>query len=74
MDPSRSIASGLGGGQGLCNFQPACVQSPHIITTKSKEEPVQPHRFFLVELEGIEPSTPCLQSRCSSQLSYSPSG
>ena len=25
-----------------------------------------------VELAGIEPATPCLQSRCSSQLSYSP--
>ena len=25
-----------------------------------------------VELMGIEPTTPCLQSRCSSQLSYSP--
>ena len=22
---------------------------------------------------GLEPTTPCLQSRCSSQLSYSPS-
>ena len=46
----------------------------HCIAAKSKEEPVQPHRFFLVELVGIEPTTPCLQSRCSSQLSYSPSG
>ena len=27
---------------------------------------------ILVELMGIEPTTPCLQSRCSSQLSYSP--
>ncbi len=27
---------------------------------------------FVVELMGIEPTTPCLQSRCSSQLSYSP--
>ena len=25
-----------------------------------------------MELTGIEPVTPCLQSRCSSQLSYSP--
>ena len=25
-----------------------------------------------MELAGIEPATPCLQSRCSSQLSYSP--
>jgi hypothetical protein len=25
-----------------------------------------------VETMGIEPTTPCLQSRCSSQLSYVP--
>ena len=25
-----------------------------------------------VELMGLEPTTPCLQSRCSSQLSYVP--
>ena len=25
-----------------------------------------------MELMGLEPTTPCLQSRCSSQLSYSP--
>ena len=29
---------------------------------------------FGVELMGLEPTTPCLQSRCSSQLSYSPEG
>jgi hypothetical protein len=28
----------------------------------------------LVETMGIEPTTPCLQSRCSSQLSYVPEG
>ena len=28
--------------------------------------------YVLVELIGLEPTTPCLQSRCSSQLSYSP--
>ena len=26
----------------------------------------------LVEEMGLEPTTPCLQSRCSSQLSYTP--
>ena len=26
----------------------------------------------LVEVMGLEPTTPCLQSRCSSQLSYTP--
>ena len=28
--------------------------------------------FLLVEIVGVEPTTPCLQSRCSSQLSYTP--
>ena len=27
-----------------------------------------------VEMMGLEPTTPCLQSRCSSQLSYIPLG
>ena len=27
---------------------------------------------FVVEIVGVEPTTPCLQSRCSSQLSYTP--
>ena len=35
-----------------------------------------PHGFesniYLVEPKGLEPSTSCLQSRCSSQLSYGP--
>ena len=25
-----------------------------------------------MEVTGIEPATPCLQSRCSNQLSYTP--
>ena len=29
-------------------------------------------RLVLVEIVGVEPTTPCLQSRCSSQLSYTP--
>lgn len=33
----------------------------------------RPPNGRLVELRGLEPRTPCLQSRCSSQLSYSPS-
>ena len=28
--------------------------------------------LFVVEIVGVEPTTPCLQSRCSSQLSYTP--
>ena len=31
-------------------------------------------RTVLVETMGLEPTTPCLQSRCSSQLSYVPRG
>ena len=31
------------------------------IAAKSREESVQPQRFFFVELEGIEPSTRCVQ-------------
>jgi hypothetical protein len=31
-----------------------------------------PTRTFMVEMMGLEPTTPCLQSRCSSQLSYIP--
>ena len=27
---------------------------------------------FMVEIVGVEPTTLCLQSRCSSQLSYTP--
>ena len=27
---------------------------------------------YVVETMGLEPTTPCLQSRCSSQLSYAP--
>ncbi len=30
--------------------------------------------FRVVETMGLEPTTPCLQSRCSSQLSYVPEG
>ena len=29
-------------------------------------------QVFFVEIVGVEPTTPCLQSRCSSQLSYTP--
>ena len=32
----------------------------------------QTARRFVVETMGLEPTTPCLQSRCSSQLSYVP--
>ena len=29
-------------------------------------------KFVMVDLRGFEPLTPCLQSRCSNQLSYRP--
>ena len=35
-------------------------------------EPQALTRTFVVETMGLEPTTPCLQSRCSSQLSYVP--
>ena len=35
----------------------------------SKKDLVKPQ---VVETMGLEPTTPCLQSRCSSQLSYVP--
>ena len=34
----------------------------------------RPTSTFAVETMGLEPTTPCLQSRCSSQLSYVPVG
>ena len=41
---------------------------------KYKKKPFQlmERLFCLVEIVGVEPTTPCLQSRCSSQLSYTP--
>jgi hypothetical protein len=28
--------------------------------------------YRIVEVNGVEPMTPCVQGRCSSQLSYTP--
>ena len=36
------------------------------------KKPLQMQRLLWVEVMGIEPTTPCLQSRCSSHLSYTP--
>jgi len=44
------------------------VQSPIRVAAKSKEEPVQPHRFFLVELVGIERTTPCCKCADSAEI------
>ena len=38
----------------------------------NKNPPKGGRIFHLVEQRGLEPRTPCLQSRCSSQLSYCP--
>src|SRR5690606_36202001 len=48
-----------------------CVPGPtlSVVPRRATDHSVATHR---VELRGFEPRTPCLQSRCSSQLSYSP--
>ena len=42
------------------------------IANKKKAFPELERLCLLVEIVGVEPTTPCLQSRCSSQLSYTP--
>ena len=42
------------------------------IANKKKAFPEFGKAFLLVEIVGVEPTTPCLQSRCSSHLSYTP--
>ena len=39
---------------------------------EARHEPQAMTWTFVVETMGLEPTTPCLQSRCSSQLSYVP--
>ena len=39
---------------------------------KTKEDIRLDVFFCFVEIVGVEPTTLCLQSRCSSQLSYTP--
>lgn len=56
------------------------VQSRNASIVKVEEQtlvvdrwsPMTRPRSAMVELMGLEPTTPCLQSRCSRQLSYSP--
>jgi len=43
-------------------------RTPQAISITTQRTP----STYDVELRGFEPRTPCLQSRCSSQLSYSP--
>ena len=47
---------------------------PFPILTASKHKKPRSETWASVELMGFEPTTPCLQSRCSSQLGYSPEG
>ena len=55
---------------------PAASPRPRAMRSRSTPTPKTPAclRKHRVELMGLEPTTPCLQSRCSSQLSYSPEG
>ena len=47
--------------------------APHLAPRERLSARCGPNSLEIsVELRGIEPLTPCLQSRCSSQLSYSP--
>ena len=39
---------------------------------KKKTPREKPKCLVKVEIDGVEPTTLCLQSRCSSQLSYIP--
>ena len=55
----------------LCKYSQFCntIYSTRQVHTK-KEFSISTELF--VEIVGVEPTTPCLQSRCSSQLSYTP--
>ena len=52
------------------------VNADKVFTSRNKQKK-QTHRNSesvseFVEIDGVEPTTLCLQSRCSSQLSYIP--
>ena len=54
----------------------AVVNADKVFTSWTKQKK-QTHRNSesvseFVEIDGVEPTTLCLQSRCSSQLSYIP--
>ena len=54
----------------------AVVNADKVFTSRNKQKK-QTHRNSesvseFVEIDGVEPTTLCLQSRCSSQLSYIP--
>jgi hypothetical protein len=50
------------------------VASNRLLLSRSADRPVSAltSTGAVVETMGLEPTTPCLQSRCSSQLSYVP--
>ena len=49
-----------------------CRDNIRALQIKQKKRPRKSEVFFVVEIDGVEPTTLCLQSRCSSQLSYIP--
>ena len=50
-------------------FERGVVRNTWVWNTKKRfDQMIAP----FVEIVGVEPTTPCLQSRCSSQLSYTP--
>ena len=48
------------------------IESYQTVYVKMKKPLRNVSKRLLVEIVGVEPTTPCLQSRCSSQLSYTP--
>ena len=58
LDPTRGL--------------PAHALRAEVLSTMSHDISLRCSRHRTVETTGLEPATPCLQSRCSSQLSYVP--
>ena len=54
----------------------AVVNADKVFTSRNKQKKQTHHNSEsvseFVEIDGVEPTTLCLQSRCSSQLSYIP--
>ena len=48
------------------------LKGKKIRRNEHKKDPGKNIRGLRVEIDGVEPTTLCLQSRCSSQLSYIP--
>ena len=47
-------------------------RAKHAFESVLRNKKNDPRSFLLVEIIGFEPMTPCLQGRCSSQLSHTP--